>query len=202
MPARYRVLVACEYSGTVRDAFISAGCDAVSCDLLSSERPGPHLQADVLSVLHLGWDLMIAHPPCTFLSNAGAQYWSSRFADQVDAALFFLQLLNASIPRVCVENPRGFMSQIIGQADQELHPYQFGDPFQKRTCLWLRNLPPSICPAAIAPDKGLMHYYPNGRHAPQWFCHFSSYNPEKRRRERSRFFPSVAAEMARQWAFL
>ena len=138
-----RVLIACEFSGTVRDAFARRGHDAWSCDLLPTERPGQHIQGDVLAVLQDGWELMIAHPPCTHLAVSGARHFAAKKASGVqDEALEFVRrLLNANIPRIALENPVSIISTRIRKPDQIIQPWQFGEPFQKATCLWLKNLP-------------------------------------------------------------
>lgn len=139
-----RVLIACEFSGVVRDAFRARGHDAWSCDLVPTERPGPHIQGDVLEVLDDEWDLMVAFPPCTYLSRAGARWWgeATREAKTAAAMTFVLALWNAPIPRVGLENPVGRLNQTWRYPDQTVEPWMFGDPFTKRTCLWLRGLPP------------------------------------------------------------
>ena len=133
-----RVLVACEFSGIVRDAFRALGHDAVSCDLLPTEQPGPHIQGDVLGVLDQGWDLMIAHPPCTYLCSSGL-HWNKRIPARValtESALQFVQnLLTAPIPRIALENPIGCISTRIRKPDQILQPWHFGDDASKATCL-------------------------------------------------------------------
>lgn len=139
-----RVLVACEYSGIVRDAFIAAGHDAWSCDLLPTESPGPHYQCDVRDVLNNGWDLMIAHPPCTFLSVSGMHWTTRGLRDPqlTEQALEFVSLLlNADIPRIALENPVSVISSRIRKPDQIIQPWWFGDNASKKTCLWLKNLP-------------------------------------------------------------
>lgn len=138
-----RVLVACEFSGVVRDAFIRHGHDAMSCDLLPSERPGPHYQGDVRDVLGHHWDLMVAHPPCTDLAVSGARYFAEKIADgRQQRALDFVRLLmNAPIERIAVENPVSVISSHIRKPDQIVQPYWFGHPESKTTCLWLKNLP-------------------------------------------------------------
>jgi hypothetical protein len=138
-----KVLVACEYSGTVRDAFIARGHDAMSCDLLPTDRPGPHYQGDVFDIINDGWDLMIAHPPCTYLTYAATKHWNNpgRAELRQEAYDFFMKLVNADIPRIAVENPVGWVNTIYRKPDQIIHPYYWGDAFQKRTCLWLKNLP-------------------------------------------------------------
>jgi hypothetical protein len=141
-----KVLVACEYSGTVRDAFIRAGHYALSCDLLPTDSPiGDHYQGNVLDILDHGWDLMIAHPPCTYLCSSGL-HWNKRTlgrAAKTEEALEFVQvLLDAPIPKIALENPIGCISTRIRKPDQTIQPYQFGDDASKATCLWLKGLPP------------------------------------------------------------
>ena len=142
-----RVLVACEYSGTVRDAFIQAGHEAMSCDLLPTDNPGPHYQGDVFDVIDDGWDLMIAHPPCTYLANSGVSWLhrqEGRWGNMEEGASFFRQLLDADIPMIAVENPimHKYAVEIIGRRqDQVVQPWMFGHPEQKATCLWLKGLP-------------------------------------------------------------
>lgn len=138
-----RVLIACEFSGRVRDAFIAKGHDAMSCDLLSSDMPGPHCQGDVLNILDDGWDLMIAHPPCTDLAVSGARYFAKKKADgrQQRSIDFFMKLANANIPRIAIENPVGIMSTKWRKPDQIVQPWMFGHGETKATCLWLKNLP-------------------------------------------------------------
>jgi hypothetical protein len=149
-----RVLIACEYSGTVRDAFRAAGHDAMSCDLLPTDSPGPHYQGDVCDIIRDGWDMMIAHPPCTYLCSSGL-HWNKRRperAAQTEAALTFVEaLLDAPIPRVALENPIGCIGTRIRKADQTIQPWQFGHDASKATCLWLKNLPPLTPTQIIAP---------------------------------------------------
>lgn len=139
-----RILIGCEYSGIVRDAFAALGHDAWSCDLLPIERQGQHIQGDVLNVLADGWDMMIAHPPCTYLSYAANHVWnaSGREELRLAAASFFMQLYFAPIKKVAVENPVGWMNTVFRKPDQIIHPYYFGERQLKRTCLWLRGLQP------------------------------------------------------------
>ena len=138
-----KVLVACEFSGIVRDAFIAKGHDAWSCDLLPTEKPGPHIQGDILTVLDDGWDLMVAHPPCTHLSSSGARHFKAKVADgrQQQGIDFFMLFATSHIPRIAVENPIGIMSTKFRKPDQIIQPFQFGHPESKATCLWLKNLP-------------------------------------------------------------
>jgi hypothetical protein len=140
-----RVLVACEYSGTVRDAFLKAGHDAMSCDLLPTDVAGPHYQGNVMDIIDQGWDLMIAHPPCTYLCSSGL-HWNKRRperAKQTEDALDFVRLLLAApIPKVAIENPIGCISTRIRPPDQTVQPWQYGHDASKATCLWLKGLPP------------------------------------------------------------
>lgn len=187
-----RVLVACEFSGTVRDAFRARGHDAMSCDILPTERPdGPHHQGDVRDVLDDDWDLMVAHPPCTYLANSGVRWLyekEGRWDLMRQGAEFFKMLLDAPIPRIAVENPvmHKHARAIIGEGPtQTVQPYEFGTAETKRTGLWLRGLP-KLVPTEIVtgPIHARVH-----RMAP---------SPD-RWRERSRFYPSIAAAMAEQW---
>lgn len=139
-----KVLIGCEFSGVVRDAFILAGHDAMSCDLLPTEAPGPHYQGDVRDVLDAGWDLAIFHPPCTYLCGSG-MHWNKRqpyrYLETANALAFVKQLLAAPIPRIALENPVGCISTKIRKPTQIIQPYQFGDDASKKTCLWLKGLP-------------------------------------------------------------
>jgi hypothetical protein len=182
-----RVLVACEFSGTVRDAFSALGHDALSCDLLPSESPGPHYQGDVLDLLGDGWDLMVAHPPCTHLAVSGARWFRHKVAEQAQSLDFVRQLLSAPIPRICLENPVSVISSKIRKPDQIIQPWQFGHGETKTTCLWLKGLPP-LLPTDIV----------DGR-APR--IHRLSPSPN-RWRERSRTYPGIARAMAEQWGNL
>lgn len=136
-----RVLVACEFSGVVRDAFIRLGHDAVSCDLIESELPGPHIQDDVLNHLSGGWDMLVAFPPCTYLASSGARWFGSRLREQSIAIEFVQALMVANIYSIAVENPVGVLSSKICKPTQIIQPYQFGHSETKATCLWLKNLP-------------------------------------------------------------
>jgi hypothetical protein len=179
-----RVLVACEYSGTVRDAFIARGHDAMSCDLLPTERPGPHYQGRVQDVINIGWDLMIAHPPCTHLAVSGARWWSDK-QDEQRAALDFVRLLmDAPVPRIAIENPVSKISTAIRKPDQIVQPWQFGHGETKATCLWLEGLP-LLVPTQIV----------GGREAR---IHKMSPSPD-RWKERSRTYQGIADAMAAQW---
>jgi hypothetical protein len=156
------VLIACEFSGIVRDAFIAAGHDAVSCDLLPSERPGPHIQGDVLEVLEDGWDMLIAFPPCTYLCSSGL-HWNKRRPERAqqthEAMLFVFNLLGEGfishdIPRIALENPIGCISTNYRKPDQIIQPWMFGHDASKATCLWLKNLWPLVQTDAVEPMYG------------------------------------------------
>lgn len=138
-----KVLIACEYSGTVRDAFLALGHEAMSCDLLPTDAPGPHYQGDVRDVIDYPWDLMIAHPPCTNLSVSGARHFAVKRMDgrQQAGASFFMMLAKSDIPRIAIENPVCVMSSLWRKPDQVIQPWQFGHGETKATCLWLKNLP-------------------------------------------------------------
>jgi hypothetical protein len=179
-----RVLVACEYSGTVRDAFRARGHDAMSCDLLPTEKPGPHYQGSVLGILDDGWDLMIAHPPCTHLAVSGARWWQDKLVQQAEALAFVRALMDAPIPRIAIENPISKISTAIRKPDQIVQPWQFGHGETKATCLWLKGLP-KLVPTQIV----------GGREAR---IHKMSPSPD-RWKERSRTYQGIADAMASQW---
>jgi hypothetical protein len=136
-----KVLVACEFSGIVRDAFIKCGHEAISCDLLQTESQGPHYQGDVFDIIDDGFDLMIAHPPCTHLSVSGARWFKNKHDEQIHAIKFFLKLYNSNITKICIENPISIMSTHLRKPDQIIQPWMFGHGETKATCLWLKNLP-------------------------------------------------------------
>lgn len=180
-----RVLVACEYSGTVRDAFRARGHDAWSCDLLPCEAdPTYHHQGDVLDLLHDGWDLMIAHPPCTHLAVSGARWFKDKVQEQQEALAFVHALLAAPIPRIALENPVSIISSRIRKPDQTIQPWMFGHGETKATCLWLKGLP-LLKPTNIV----------EGREAR---IHKMSPGPN-RWKERSRTYQGIANAMAEQW---
>ena len=181
-----RVLVACEFSGIVRDAFTALGHDAWSCDLLPSEKPGQHIQGDVLSILGDGWDLMIAHPPCTHLAVSGARYFRQKRKDgrQQEAIEFFMALASADIPRLAIENPICIMSTVWRKPDQIIQPWQYGHGETKATCLWLKGLPLLIPTDIVDGREARVHKMPPG--PDRW-------------KERSRTFEGIAEAMASQW---
>lgn len=195
-----RVLVACEFSGIVRDAFAARGHDAWSCDLLPTERPGNHIQGDVLDILDDGWDMMIAHPPCTHLATSGARYFHIKRNLQESALDFVIALMNAPIPRIAVENPVSIISSRIRQPDQVIQPNQFGEDASKATCLWLKNLP-LLQPTKIIPGRSTEY---NGKVVLRWGnqspCGANSTPPSPDRwKIRSRTFPGIADAFAEQW---
>lgn len=194
-----RVLVACEYSGRVRDAFIKAGCYALSCDLLPSDSPGPHYQGDVRDLLDDGWDLMVAFPPCTYLCLSGMHWTTRGLRDPqlTEDALEFVQfLLNAPIPRIALENPVGIISKRIRKPDCIIQPWQFGHPEAKRTCLWLKGLP-------VLEPTNVLEKPASGRWENQTISGQNKLAPSKDRwKERSKTYQGIADAMAIQWASL
>ncbi len=207
-----RVLVACEYSGTVREAFTKKGWDAVSCDILPTEKPGKHKIGDVRDILMDGWDLLIAFPPCTFLTYAGMASWydEGRAEKRIEAARFFMEMYNAPIPLVCVENPRGIMSKIFRSPDMVVHPYYFGEREMKRTCLWLKGLPPleyhledNLFGKRTASDKPvptqLQMKKKTGQIKKRYWTDATNNGNFMNGKKKSKFFQSVADAMAEQW---
>jgi hypothetical protein len=195
------VLVACEYSGTVRDAFIAAGHEAMSCDLLGTDAPGPHYQGDVRDVLYYPWDLMIAHPPCTHLSVSGSRHFERKRMQglQQSSASFFLMLARADIPRIAIENPICVMSSLWRKPDQTIQPYHYGHDASKATCLWLKNLPPLRATSFVEPRMI------DGR--PRWANQTDSGQnklppSDDRWKIRSETFAGIAKAMADQWGGL
>ena len=189
-----RVLIACEYSGTVRDAFLRRGHEAMSCDLLPTETEGPHYQGDVRDVLDYPWDLMIAHPPCTDLSVSGAAWFAKKrmVGAQQASASFFMKLAKADIPRIAIENPVCVMSTLWRKPDQTLQPWMFGHTEQKATCLWLKGLPPLFPTNNVREEmmrlpknkRERLHYLPPS---------------EDRWKLRSATYKGIAEAMADQW---
>jgi site-specific DNA-cytosine methylase len=182
-----KILVACEFSGTVRDAFAALGHDAWSCDLLPTEKPGNHYQCDVRDVLNLGWDLMICHPPCTHLAVSGARWFKDKQQEQIESLEFVRLLLGAPVERIALENPISIISSRIRKPDQIIQPWQFGHGETKSTCLWLENLPPLVPTDIVDGREHRVHRMPPGPN--RW-------------KERSRTFPGIARAMAAQWSEL
>jgi hypothetical protein len=194
-----RVLVACEYSGRVREAFQAAGHYAMSCDLLPTEQPGNHYQGDVRDVIGDGWDLMICHPPCTHLAVSGSRHFAAKQASGVqEQALEFVDfLLNAPIERIALENPVSIISSRIRKPDQTIQPWQFGHGETKATCLWLKNLP-LLAPTHKEGGDMFTQEAPIER-VPR--VHMMPPSPN-RWKERSRTYTGVASAMANQWGYL
>ena len=192
-----RVLVACEYSGRVRDAFIRQGHAAISCDLLPSDAPGPHYQGDVFDIIGDGFDLMIAHPPCTYLCSSGL-HWNKRRPERAaltdDALAFVLRLWDAPIKKIAIENPVGCLSTRFKPPTQIIQPYQFGHPESKATCLWLQGLP------RLTPTN-IMQLPASGRWDNQTASGQNSLPPSADRwKVRSLTYIGIAEAMAEQWS--
>ena len=200
-----KILIACEFSGTVRDAFIAKGHDAISCDILPTESEGPHLQGCITQYLYDGWDMMIAHPPCTYLANSGVQHMyngrkkengfnKERVKHMLEAKEFFIKLLSAPIPKICVENPVPHKFACLPPYSQIVQPYFFGEEAQKKTCLWLKGLP-ELEPTNIV-GKGEQYYDKNGKkNGSKWYQLKNAANGKGR----SVTFKSIANAMAEQW---
>jgi len=184
-----KVLIACEYSGKVRDAFIAAGHDAMSCDLLPTDSPGPHYQGSVFDVLDNGWDLMVAHPPCTDLAVSGAKHFATKRADgrQQTSIDFFMRLANAPIEKIAIENPVCIMSTEWRKPDQIIQPWMFGHGETKATCLWLKNLPKLVPTKIVDGREARIHKMPP--------------SPD-RWKKRSETYLGIAQAMADQWGVL
>lgn len=193
---KMRVLVACEYSGTVRDAFLRAGHDAMSCDLLPTDAPGPHYQGDVFDIINNGWDLMIAHPPCTYLSVSGMHWTTRGLRDPKlteDALDFVQRLMDAPVKRIAIENPVSVISSRIRKPDQIIQPWWFGHDASKKTCLWLKNLP-LLFPTDMLPGDA------KTRRANQTASGQNKLPPSKDRwKIRSATYKGIADAMASQW---
>ena len=183
-----KVLIACEYSGVVRDAFLRGGHEAMSCDLLETESPGPHYKGDLFDVIDYPWDLMIAHPPCTHLSVSGSRHFAEKKMDgrQQAAASFFMRIVRRSshIPKVAIENPVCIMSSLHRKPDQIIQPWQFGHGETKATCLWLKGLPLLTPTEIVEGREARIHRMPPS--ADRW-------------KERSRTYQGIADAMALQW---
>lgn len=179
-----KVLVACEYSGAVRTAFAKLGHEAWSCDLAPTEIHGNHYQCDVLEILDQGWDLMIAHPPCTHLAVSGARWFKHKKSEQAAALEFVKILLSAPIPKICLENPVSIISSRIRKPDQIIQPWMFGHGETKTTCLWLKGLDPLKPTNIVSGREQRVHKMPAS---------------DDRAKERSRTYAGIAEAMASQW---
>ncbi len=210
-----KILIACEESGTVRDAFIAKGHDAMSCDIIPSRKPRPHYQGNVFDILNDGWDMMIAHPPCTYLTVTGNKWFynpadknlaielrrphprfPNRRQQREEAVDFFMALAQAPIDKICIENPAGIISTWWRKPDQYIHPYYFGDPHSKRTGLWLKGLQPLTPTKMVEPE---WYIYKNGKRDPLWHVETMKLSAEERTKERSKTFQGIADAMADQW---
>ena len=190
-----KILIACEYSGRVRDAFIAQGHDAISCDLLPTERVGPHYQGNVFDIINDGFDLMVAHPPCTDLAVSGAAWFAKKRADgsQQKSIEFFMALANANIPKICIENPIGIMSTLWRKPSQIVQPWMFGHPESKATCLWLKGIPLLIPTKNVKPEMELL---PRNK---QMRMHYLPPSPN-RWKIRSETYQGIADAMAERWS--
>lgn len=196
-----RVLVACEYSGRVRDAFTAKGFDATSCDLLPSRTPGKHYQGSVLDILYDGWDLLIGFPPCTYISNVNTKWRNDieRLKQACKAMEFFAELYSAPIKRIALENPVGMLSTCFRKPDQIIQPYYFGGCEKKTTCLWLKNLPK----LHHASQDNLFETATHGTLSEEFTSnksHRQSHWYNNNKSERSTLFPAIANAMADQWS--
>jgi len=201
-----KVLVACEYSGRVRDAFIARGHTAMSCDLLPTDVAGPHYQGDVFDIINDGWDLMIAHPPCTYLSVSGMHWTTRGLRDPQlteDALDFVQRLMDAPIAKIAIENPISVISSRIRKPDQIISPYQFGHDASKKTCLWLKDLP-LLTPTQMVEPRIVIT--PSGKPAKRWGNQCDNYGQDKlppsadRWKLRSATYQGIADAMAAQWS--
>ena len=206
MGGSMKILIACKYSGRVRDAFIARGHAAMSCDLLPTDAPGPHYQGDVFDIINDGWDLMVAHPPCTYLSVSGMHWTTRGLRDPQlteDALAFVQRLMDAPVERIAVENPISVISSRIRKPDQIISPYQFGHDASKKTCLWLKNLPLLTATQMVEPRIVIT---PSGKPAKRWGNQCDNYGQDKlppsadRWKLRSATYQGIADAMAAQWS--
>ena len=201
-----KILVACEESQTVTKELRKRGHEAFSCDIepCTGGHPEWHIQGDVLEQLDKGWDMMIAHPPCTYLTVTGNKWMKPEFKDRFpnrqqqreDAIKFFLELYNAPIPMIAIENPVGIMSTVFRKPDQYVHPFFFGDKHSKKTGFWLKGLPKLEATEMVEPE---MYTYKDGRKDPMWHVETMKLPAKERTKARSQTFPGIAAAMAQQW---
>lgn len=179
-----KILIACEFSGIVREEFRSKGHDVYSCDLLPTEIEGNHIQEDVLNILDNGWDMMIAHPPCTHLAVSGARWFKDKIIEQIESLEFVKKLMNAPIEKICIENPISIISSKIRKPDQIIQPWMFGHGETKATCLWLKNLPLLQSTELVEGREPRIH----------------NMAPSKDRgKDRSRTYLGIAKAMSAQW---
>ena len=177
-------MIACEYSGKVRDAFLAMGHDAISCDLLDTDSPGPHYKGDVFDIIDSGFDLMIAHPPCTHLAVSGARWFKNKRKEQAQSLSFVRRLMSARIKKICIENPISVISSRVRKPDQIIQPWMFGHGETKATCLWLKNLPLLKPTEIVDGRKSRIHSLPPSHN--RW-------------KTRSETYSGIAVAMAEQW---
>jgi len=203
-----KILIACEYSGTVRDAFKKLGHDAWSCDILPCDSdPQYHYQCDIKEVLDKDWDMIIAHPPCTYLTVTGNRWFKDEYKerfptrqqDRLDAIDFFMLFANHPCPKICIENPLGIMSTRWRKPDQIIQPYQFGHVEAKKTCLWLKGLPPLVHTKIVEPEYTT---FKSGKRMATWYTDALKLPPHERMKVRSKTFQGIADAMANQWGTL
>lgn len=200
-----KILIACEFSGTVRESFADKGHDAWSCDIEPTDIPGNHYQGDVKDILKEGWDMMIAHPPCTYLTVTGNKWFKPEYKDRFptrqqdrkDAIKFFMMLAEAPIDKIVIENPIGIMSTTYKKPNQIIHPWQFGHEASKSTCLWIKGLP-NLEPTNIV-GKGEFVTYKSGKRMTKWYADAASKPPKERAKIRNTTFTGIAQAMANQW---
>ena len=204
-----KILVACEFSGTVREAFAKLGHDVWSCDIEPTDILGNHYQGDVMDIINDGWDMLIAFPPCTHLAVSGARHFEAKRKDgrQQQGIDFFMQMINAPIDKISVENPIGIMSSLYQKPTQIIQPWQFGHEAQKTTCLWLKNLPPLQHTNIVS--KGDFYISPTGKKMPTWMSDPIDANGKKLaygsaeiKKIRNKTFQGIADAMANQWGVL
>jgi hypothetical protein len=197
-----KVLLACEESQAVTNEFRKLGHEAYSCDILptSGDNPEWHIQDDIKTVLYDAWDLVIAFPPCTHLASSGAAWFEAKRADgrQQEGIDFFQLFTDLKTPRVAIENPIGIMSSLYRKPDQIINPWQFGDSYKKRTCLWLKGLPKLVPTDVVDPGESIT--YASGCVMPKWYAEAWNLSPEERSKVRSKTFPGIAKAMAEQWS--
>jgi len=199
---KFKILIACEESQEVCKSFRQLGHEAYSCDILpcSGGHPEWHIQGDVLPILEQDWDMVIAFPPCTHLAVSGARHFKQKIKDgrQQEGIDFFMKFANCKCPRVAIENPVGIMSTKWRKPNQIIQPYQFGEPFSKSTCLWLKGLP-NLKPTNLV-DKGEQVKFASGKSMPKWYSDAFKLPPKERSIARSKTFPGIAQAMAKQWS--
>jgi hypothetical protein len=195
-----KILIACEFSGIVRDAFIAKGHDAMSCDFEDTDRPGPHYKGNVFNIIKEGWDMMIAFPPCTYLTTTANRSFLNnpdRWHKRLQAVIFVHRLLDAPINKICIENPKGVISTHIRKPDQYIQPYEHGHAESKMTGLWLKNLP-LITPTNVVEPVWVLASTSGKRHSPTHFHNPSTNRPDNAKL-RSTTYQGIANAMAGQW---